>query len=330
MSDPLVPTEILDPSPSPYEVHIIHPIRRRYWLHLLLFLATIFTTLVVGARLEYNFASGVPQFRSDTDLCPVLWVLRQPSRILLGIPFCTAFMAILLAHEMGHFVYARRHRVYATLPFFIPIPILFGTMGAFIRIRSPIRSRAALFDIGISGPIAGFVVAVVVLVASMPGSKPIVGTSEPAGIIFHFPLIFRGIWHLIPAHTHLRIDQIRLTPVAIAAWMGMFVTALNLLPGGQLDGGHIVYALFPRAHKLISRATCLVLVPMSYLWTGWLLWAGFLLLTLMQHPPVPGSPTLDKGRRTLGTLALIMFVVTIVPAPFGQAGLLDVISQLKS
>lgn len=328
MSDPVVPTELLEPAPAPHEVHIIYPIRRRYWLHLLLFLATVFTTLVVGARLEYNFSSGLPQFRSNTDLCPVLWATEQPSRLLLGIPFCAALLGILVTHEMGHFVYAQHHRVYATLPFFIPIPILFGTMGAFIRIRSPIRSRAALFDIGIAGPIAGFVVAVAVLFVSLGRSRPATGE---AGLAFGFPLIFHLAWSVIPSHAHVRLDQLNLSPVAIAAWMGMLATALNLLPGGQLDGGHIIYSLIPRGHRLISRLTILCLIPMGiFFWTGWLVWAVFLLLSLMQHPPVPDFPPVDRKRKLLAGFALLMFVLTLAPAPVGQAGVPDVIRQFRS
>src|SRR5690348_5993657 len=166
MSDSGYPIQVLDPA-APHQVHIIFPPRRRYWLHLLLLLATIFSTLIVGARLEYNYINGAPQFTTDDDLLPVMWTLRHPSRLLLGIPFSAALLCILLAHEMGHFVYARRHHVYATLPFFLPAPTVIGTFGAFIRIRSPIPDRTALMDIGIAGPIAGFVVAIPILVVSL-------------------------------------------------------------------------------------------------------------------------------------------------------------------
>ncbi|MBV9072439.1 MAG: site-2 protease family protein [Acidobacteria bacterium] len=325
MSDPAVPTELLDPSPFPQEVHVIYPIRRRYWLHLLLFLATIFTTLIVGARLQYNFSLGLPQFHSDADLFPLRWALEQPSRLILGIPFSVTLLSILLAHEMGHFVYAQRHRVYATLPFFLPAPTLIGTFGAFIRIRSPIRSRAALFDIGIAGPIAGFVVAVPVLIFSLMNAWP-AHTSGDSGLAIGFPLIFDAVWKMFPAHSHLRLDQLSLSPSAIAAWVGMFATALNLLPGGQLDGGHIIYALTPRWHRTISRLTTLALIPMGiFLWTGWLLWAVFLLLSLMRHPPVPEYPPLSPARKALAWFALLMFVLSLAPEPFAGAGLLDVI-----
>src|SRR5438270_1785549 len=192
MSDPGYPIEVLKPEPRPYEVHVILPPRRRYWLHLLLFVATIFTTLVVGARLQYNFAHSLPQFHSDADLFPLSWALQNPENLVLGIPFSVTLLGILLAHEMGHFVLAQRNHVYATLPFFLPAPTLIGTMGAFIRIRSPIRSRAALFDIGIAGPIAGFVVAVPVLMASLLLSRPL--TSEPGQSIVNlgYPVVFHG------------------------------------------------------------------------------------------------------------------------------------------
>ena len=331
MSDPVVPTELLEPAPAPHEVHIIHPIRRRYWLHLLLFLATVFTTLVVGARLEYNFSSGLPQFHSDADLFPLSWALAQPSRLLLGVPFSLTLLTILLAHEMGHFVYAKRHHVYATLPFFLPAPTLIGTLGAFIRIRSPIRSRAALFDIGIAGPIAGFVLAVPVLVFSLYSSRPAHTSPGDPGLVLGFPLIFHAVWQVIPAHAHTSLNQLSLSPAAIAAWVGMFATALNLLPGGQLDGGHIVYALFPRSHRTISRLTVLALIPMGiFWWMGWLIWAILLLLSLMRHPPVPEFPPLDRKRNLLGWFALLMFVLTIAPQPFAGAGLMDVIRQLRS
>lgn len=330
MSDPQYPVEILEPSPLPYEVHVVHPIRRRYWLHLLLFLATIFTTLVVGARLQYNFALRLPQFQSDADLFPLRWALQQPSRLVLGIPFSVTLLGILLAHEMGHFVYAQRNHVYATLPFFLPAPTLIGTMGAFIRIRSPIRTRAALFDIGIAGPIAGFVVALPILFFALLASRPAVVPPGESGLVLGFPLIFTAAWKLLHPHATLQLAQLSLSPIAVAAWTGMFATSLNLLPGGQLDGGHIIYAVSPRLHKTVSRLTVLALIPMGiFLWMGWLIWAALLLLSLMRHPPVPEYPSLNEKRQVLGCFALLMFVLTIIPAPFAGASLVDVIKQIR-
>src|SRR5947209_15601723 len=257
MSDSGYSLEVLDPSPLRREVHVISPLRRPYWLHLLLFAATIFTTLIVGSRLRYNFVLGLPQFQSDADLFPFRWVLQRPSRLLLGIPFSVTLMSILLAHEMGHFFYAQRNRVYATLPFFLPAPTLIGTLGAFIRIRSPIRTRSALFDIGIAGPIAGFVAAAPTLLLALMASRPAASQPTDSGLVLGFPWIFQLAWKLLHPHGALQLSQLSLSPVAIAAWVGMFATSLNLLPGGQLDGGHIVYALSPRSHKLVSRLTVL-------------------------------------------------------------------------
>lgn len=322
MSDPVFPTEVLEPSSLPHDVYVVYPLRRRYWLHLLLFAATVFTTLIVGARLQYNFDLGLPQFRSDADLFPLRWALEQPGRLLLGVPFSVALLGILLAHEMGHFVYAQHNRVWATLPFFLPAPTLIGTLGAFIRIRSPIRSRAALFDIGIAGPIAGFVVAVPVLFLALLFSKPMAASANDSMLTLGYPLIFDLGWKLLHPHGPVLLSQLNLSPIAIAAWVGMFATSLNLLPGGQLDGGHIVYALWPRAHKWISRLTVLALVPLGiFFWMGWLVWAALLLLTLMRHPTVPEHPPLDTKRKILAVTALAMFVLTLIPAPFVGAGL---------
>ena len=197
----------------------------------------------------------------ETKLCHFFrcgWALHEPSRLLLGIPFSATLLLILLAHEMGHYLYCRYYGVYATLPFFIPAPTLIGTLGAVIRIRSPIRSRCALFDIGIAGPIAGFVAALIVLVIAMHHSRVVPGVMANSDVEMGYPLIFHILWTVLPlADVHggsSLLQDIYFHPTAIAAWVGMFATALNLLPGGQLDGGHIVFALNPRAHRIVSTA----------------------------------------------------------------------------
>lgn len=314
MSDSRYPLDILDPAPVPYQVHVIHPIRRKYWLHLLLFVATIFSTLLVGARLQYNFATGAPQFTTDDDLLPISWTLEHPSRMLMGIPFSAALLCILLAHEMGHFVYAKRHHVYATLPYFLPAPTVIGTFGAFIRIRSPIPDRVALMDIGIAGPIAGFLVAIPVLVASLLLSRPLGHASDlPLGL----PLMFTWAWKVLHPRAGVSLSQVNLHPIAYAAWVGLLATALNLLPAGQLDGGHITYSIAPRFHRLATRLTSFALLPMGlFLWSGWLFWGAVLLLPWMRHPPVPEVPDMGRGRKLLGIAALLMFAVSFPPIPF--------------
>ena len=333
MPEPLPPTAPLEELPrSPFEVVFVSPPRprRRIWLHILLFAATIFTTLVVGARLEYNFHRNRPAYFDEEDFFPVAWALRDPSRLLLGMPFSVTLLLILLAHEMGHFVLCVRNRVYATLPFFIPAPTLIGTLGAFIRIRSPIRTRAALFDIGIAGPIAGFVVAVPALALGMMLSRNAPLVVSQSELQFGYPAIFHVLWAVLPlADMHSGSSLLRdiyFHPIAIAAWVGMFATALNLIPGGQLDGGHIVYALSPRIHRNMSRLVATVLVPMSYfLWSGWLMWALILLITGTRHPQVPEWPGLTPGRKLLARFGLLMLVLTFVPAPFAGASLRELL-----
>jgi membrane-associated protease RseP (regulator of RpoE activity) len=313
----------------PVEVIVIHPHRPRYWLHALLFFATIFSMLVVGARLQFNFVAHEPAF-SPKFAFPLAWAVEEPYRLLLGIPFTATLILILLAHEMGHYFYCQRYGVYATLPFFLPAPTLFGTLGAFIRIQSRIPSRQALFDIGIAGPIAGFVVALPALAFGMTLSRPeplVAQASDPA---LGYPLIFHLLSPLVPAaQSGVALQEIYFHPIAVAGWVGMFATALNLLPCGQLDGGHIVYAVSPRAHRGVSRLTVLALIPLGVLfYAGWLIWVAILLLMGSRHPQVPQQPGLSRGRMMLALLALIMLVLTFALAP-APGSLLDAVKQYQ-
>ena len=336
MSDPAPPLPPTIDYYRPSEMYLPRPQKRYYWLHILLFLATIFTTLVVGARMEFNFKNNQPAFSMNDDALPffpVRWALAEPSRLLLGWPFASTLMLILLAHEMGHYLYCRYYGVHATLPFFIPAPTLIGTLGAFIRIRSPIRSRTALFDIGIAGPIAGFVVALTVLIFALPHSKTMSPTAVAADIQLGYPLIFHLAWAVLPSADvrGTSLHGIYLHPTAIAAWVGMFATALNLLPGGQLDGGHIVFAMAPRAHKIVSRVTILALIPLAiYCWAGWIIWAILLRISGMRHPVVAEWPGVTGARRWVALFGLAMLILTLTPAPFAHSSLLDVVREMRS
>lgn len=294
--------------------------RERYWLYALLFLTTFLSTLLVGAQLENNFRTGLPLFSLDQSLFPVSWIAAQPSRLLLGLPFALTLMAILLAHELGHYIACRRYGVDASLPYFIPAPTLIGTMGAFIRIRSRIPSRNALFDIGVAGPIAGFVLAVPALILGLALSHFSPALAHNSDLKLNYPAIFHLLGFLVPGAGY-SMDEVILHPIAIAAWIGMFATALNLLPGGQLDGGHILYALFPRAHQFASRALlCALLVMSPFMWFGWLLWA-VVLIAFGRHPYVPQAEPLGRARVLLGAFALLMLVLAFTAVPFAGAAL---------
>jgi len=302
--------------------------RERYWLHALLFVATCFTTLVVGARMEFNFLHNVPPFAAGDEWLPFFplgWVIAEPSRLLLGVPFSATLLVILFAHEMGHYLFCRYYRVRATLPFFIPAPTLIGTLGAVIRIKAPIRSRAALFDIGIAGPIAGFVVAVATLAVAITLSKPLAPGMGSSDLQLGFPEIFHVVHNLLrmvaphQAIAALPLSRIYLHPTAVAAWVGMFATALNLLPSSQLDGGHIVYALAPRAHRAVSWITVIVLVYLGHRYVGWRVWAGLLIVMnaiTYRQQQAPEFPRLPASRWALALLAMIMLGLTFTISPF--------------
>src|SRR5205807_9832219 len=255
----------------------------------------------------------------------------------LGVPFSLTLILILLAHEMGHYLYCVRYGVSATLPFFIPFPTLIGTLGAFIRIRSPLRSRSVLFDIAIAGPIAGFVVAFAVLIFSLGQSRPAPFGAAPPDIQLGYPLVFQLARKLLLTTGHagaigsVKLAQIYLHPVSIAAWVGMFATSLNLLPGGQLDGGHIIFSVSPRAHRKISNATIIALIPMAvYFWAGWLIWAILLRLSGMRHPAVPPYPEISRGRRWLAIAAIVMLALTFAPAPISHGSLFNLLQQWRA
>lgn len=302
----------------PHEVFIIQPRRHRLWLHIVLLAATFVSTTIVGTWIAGNFAHRQPAFYFDDNVSmfPVELLWEAPAKLLAGLPFSLTLMFILLAHEMGHYLYARRYHVYATLPYFIPFPSLIGTLGAFIRIKSPIPSRAALFDIGIAGPIAGFIPSCFAVLAGMSLSQPLAilvpaGDHEPG-----FPLAF----HLAVRLLHMPAPEtLSLHPITMAGWVGMFATALNLLPGGQLDGGHIIYAVAPRLHRWISLATVLALIPLAkYGWIGWLLWSVVLWLT-SHHPPIPVRDSLSGGRKWLAVFGIFMLLFAFTPAPITNA-----------
>ena len=328
MSEPNspIPTSTIEYS-LPLEVRHWRPARDRYWLHALLLLATCFTTLVVGARMEFNFLHNLPPFAFGDEMLPFFrigWILQQPSRLLLGLPFSATLLTILLAHEMGHYLFCRYYGVRATLPFFIPAPTLIGTLGAVIRIKAPIRSRKALFDIGIAGPIAGFVVALVTLVVAMSLSKPMEPGMGPSELRLGFPYIFFMVHDALrvvaPASpiANLPLARIYLHPTAMAAWVGMYATALNLLPSSQLDGGHIVYALAPRAHRAISWITVVVLVGLARLNRGWGFWAGLIILMNIltyRQRQAPHFPGLPASRWPLAVLAAVMLALTFTVSP---------------
>jgi membrane-associated protease RseP (regulator of RpoE activity) len=326
MSDPTPPLAANATFDPPPPVVLVRPRRPRYWIHAVLLLLTIFTTLVVGAGMEFTFQNDFPAFTADEDswvpFFPLAWVLLHPARLLLGIPFSFSLLLILLAHEMGHYVYCMRYNVRASLPYFVPFPSLIGTMGAFIRIRGAIRSRAALFDIGIAGPLAGFAVALPMLFLGLRLSK-FLPAMPAADIELGYPLIFRLAHGLLSAAggTGAPLAAISLHPIAIAAWVGMFATALNLLPGGQLDGGHLIYAVAPRAHRWITILMVGILLPLGDLWRGWYVWSFVLLLTGWRHPEVPPWPTLDRKRRLLALGALLLLLLCVTPVPIRTPGL---------
>jgi hypothetical protein len=287
--------------------------RERYWLYSLLFALTLLTTTMVGAAMQIDFDRNLP-FDVERAFLMYAWAWRHPAILLQGLPFSLTLMAILLAHEFGHYLAALYHHVDASLPYFLPSPFL-GTFGAFIRVRSPIYSKRALFDIGVSGPVAGFVFLLPALAIGLAFSKVLPGIAHQGSLVFGVPGLLKLMEGLVFPGTPPA--DIYLHPVARAAWVGMFTTALNLLPIGQLDGGHILYAFFPARHRLVSRVIAFLLLPMAYFsgWPAWALWAVIMLWLGRYHPMIVDSSEMSAGRRQLGWTAAAIFVLCFMFAP---------------
>jgi membrane-associated protease RseP (regulator of RpoE activity) len=292
--------------------------RPRYWLHGLLFLLTLASTTIVGARMQYNFERNLPAFDLERDLAAFLTFWQHPLFLLGGLPFSLTLLTILLAHEFGHYLACVYYRVDASLPYFLPAPTFTGTLGAFIRIRAPIFSKRVLFDIGVAGPLAGFVFLLPSLAVGLAYSKVLPGIAHQGGIVFGTPALLWLLDHAVfPGVT---TADIYLHPIARAAWIGILATALNLLPIGQLDGGHILYSIAGDRHKTLSRVFAALLLPMGYFWPGWLLWAVLLLIFGMRHPAIYDPAQLGPGRRKLAALSLVIFLLCFTLAPIAYTG----------
>jgi len=269
------------------------------FLHIILFILTMLSTLFVGAM------------QTGAD------ILKDPWKIYYGLPFALTLMIILLTHELSHYFASKKHGVNATLPYFIPAPTIIGTFGAFIKMKSPIVTRKALIDIGASGPIAGFIVSVIAVLIGLHLSE-IVPVAEIKGALtlgdsILFSFLAQTVLGVTPADS-----DILLNPVAFAGWIGLFVTSMNLIPVGQLDGGHIAFALLGEKQTRLSFILVLVMSLLGVLlWEGWIIWAVLLLVLGLRHPPVISwEVPLDTRRKVIGWIAFLIFILTFIPVPF--------------
>jgi len=281
-----------------------------------LFLLTLFTTLLPGAC----FAAAYAHDRAvslDAFLATFPLAYHHPSLLLSGLPFAITLLTILLAHELGHYFACRRHHIHSSYPFFIPAPTLIGTFGAFILIRSPIRSCRALFDVGASGPIVGFLFAMPPLAYGVLHSKiiPALGSAGDSEVTFGVPLILKLMTAVLQPNA--QASDLLLHPIGRAAWVGLFATALNLLPVGQLDGGHIVRSVSPTVHRWVSLLLPLLLIPLGYfVWQGWYFWAAILIgLRFFRMAPIYDPTPLDPDRRFGAFVALAIFLLCFMPNP---------------
>ncbi len=306
---PLPPRVSLDGSSQP-------PVargRRSLAIAVALFMLTLLSTLAAGVQFAADYANGqAPSF--DDLLSPYLAIFTEPRVLLAGIPFSFTLISILLAHELGHYFACRYYSISASYPYFLPAPTLFGTLGAFIRIRSPIINRKALFDVGLAGPVVGFLLAMPALAIAIAYSKVVPAAQAGSPVIFGDPLLARLLIGWLRPGVLPR--DLLLHPVGRAAWVGLFATALNLLPAGQFDGGHILYSVASERHRLISFGVALLLLPMAKWWSGWLVWAALILLLGFRHPPLLNRwEPLDSKRLVWAAIAIVIFVLCFMPAP---------------
>jgi len=297
------------PLPFRLEHRFVFPPRRpsawlRWGRNLALFLLTVASVFLVGGLRTVVLPGHAPVLAID---------VADGLRLVVGL------LGILVAHEMGHYLAARYYHVDATLPFFIPFPIpgvsLVGTLGAFIRIRSPIPHRRALFDIGVAGPLAGFLVCLPVLWLGIRESTVQPLLADAGGMFFGEPLAFQWVTRLV--HGAIPDDRtLVMGQFGLAAWFGLFVTALNLMPIGQLDGGHVTYALLRDRARVVSRAGSWVCVALVYFGPNWILWAVLVRVLGRRHPAtLDDEAPVGRARAGVGLLSLAVLVVCFVPNP---------------
>ena len=321
-SSPLIelvpaPGDVYAPAPA-------RPQRRLYGRALLLFVLTFLSATTMSPVMyllsRTDVVNTLTPLGCPTCLTPrvVTGVWGNPELLRIGLTFAIPALFILLCHEMGHYIACRIYGIPCTPPFFLPVPLNFGTFGAFIRIKAPIYSKRQLFDVGIAGPLAGFVALVPVLLYGIAHSQPAPLSSVGKGM----ELIVLG--HCLAIELAARLFHgplapgmvLNLHPTALAAWLGLFATALNLLPLGQLDGGHILYAVLGRVQRRAALPLWLGLALLGYFWPGWLLWCVIVLVIGLYHPPVyDESEPLDGKRRGLALVALLLFVLCFMPVP---------------
>jgi membrane-associated protease RseP (regulator of RpoE activity) len=297
--------------------------RQKVWLHGLLFGLTVLTTWFAGLFFAQSFVSAAGASGAS---------LLDPRVVGLGFLYALALMTILTGHEIGHYRTCRRYGILATYPFFLPGPPFLGTFGAFIRIKSPVRFKHQIFDVGANGPLTGFALALPVLVVGLAFSKVGPVPATPDTITFGEPLLFRLLSGLffgsIPEGSSLILH-----PVGFAGWVGLLVTALNLVPLGQLDGGHVAYALLGRRARLLSRIMAGFLVVMGlFFHLTWIILAAIILFfefrskMRLQHPPVLDEDAPLGTRRTiLSFVVLLVFILSFIPDPVKGVGLLDLL-----
>ena len=289
----------------------------RVWLHVLLLVLTLLTTTVTGAAQYAGFLSNFDARQ----------VALSSSLLWQGLSYSLTILAILGAHEMGHYLACRYYRIDATLPYFIPVPgLLTGTFGAVIRIRQPILYKAPLFDIGIAGPIAGFLVAVPALFVGLWSSTVVPLPRDFVGLSLGEPLLFKAASWLVWG-TPADGMALNMHPMAFAAWFGLLATALNLFPIAQLDGGHISYAVFGSRATRITVGSMLAAASLIFVSYSWVFWTVMLFVMLFlvgaKHPPVfDEDRPLDRTRLWLAVFAAIMFVLCFTPAPIEPLDLL--------
>ncbi len=312
------------------------PPREKTWLNGLLFVLTVLSTCFVGLSWSASYLFFETGGASGANpVAEAGRALGDPRIFPLSALYAAVLMTILVGHELGHYLTCRRYGIQATLPYFIPAPTLLGTLGAFIRIKSPISFKRQLFDIGANGPFVGFLLALPALVIGLAFSR--VSTFVPVGdtITFGEPLLFKLLSTLFFGRTP-EGSVLVLHPVGFAGWVGILVTSFNLIPFGQLDGGHVAYALLGGRARLVSKGVVVLFVVMGvFFWAGWFLWAAVILFfefkskLRLKHPPVldEGTP-LDPKRRFLSVLIILIFILSFIPDPVKGFDLLSLFKGL--